>query len=100
MTHPKTFRHQRITGSVARGAIPESQLSSLEASGGVSMATKWYWALDIGAIEAISASDRHSARVPDHDRRNPYIKDTGPPFRKPAPIVLISVSQAPSDHIS
>ena len=84
-----------MTGSVSRGAIPESQLSNLEAPGGVSMATKWYWALDIGAIDAISASDRHSARVPVHDRKNPYIKDTGPPFRKPAPIVLINISRDP-----
>ena len=64
------------------------------------MATKWYWALDIGAIEAISAIDRHSARVPVHDRKKPYIKDTGPPFRKAAPRVLVHVSQVPKYAIS
>ena len=77
-----------MTGFAVRGAIPDSQLSNLEVPGEMSMETKWYWALDMGAIEAISASDRHRARVPVHDRKNPYIKDTGPPFRKPAPIVL------------
>ena len=87
------IRHQRTAGSVISGTIPEIQLSNFEVPEGVSMAAKWYWALDIGAIDAISASDRHSARVPVHDRKNPYIKDTGPPFRKPAPIVLLCVSQ-------
>ena len=89
-----------ISSSLVRGgALPETQLSSFEAPEGVSMATKWYCALAIGAIEAISASDKHNARVPVHDRKNPYIRDTGPPLRKPAPIVLYLVKPAPSLYL-
>ena len=64
--------------------VPAIQLKIVELFLGANIATKWYCALEMGAMEAISASDEHNAKAPEYEKMKPYTRDTGPPLRRPA----------------
>lgn len=60
--------------------------------GGANNAVQWYWAPAIGQIEAISARDMASARVPVIDKRRPQTKEEGPPLSKDVANVFAKLS--------